>query len=190
MKHSPIDATINQARRTSMETADRVRNTTRQFEKSNTPNSVVQQNGVGIHGQEMTLDSDSAKNIQTGSAGTSNMKLPGTSVRQMQQRSRSMTSESREPMATAVSNRVPDISDNGEPEIKNQAMKRSHSVTGLSSNKENTRLVLKCKPVVTVGNGQQSTSANEPGHKTAYHWGLQPGLTQTGLYNHRRWLEA
>ena len=139
MKHSPIDATINQARRNSMETADRVRNTPRPCEQSHTPNSVVQQNSVGIHGQEVTPDSDSAKNIQTGSAGTSNMKLPGTSVRQMQQRSRSMTSESREPISTAVSNRVPDINSNEEPDIKNQALKRSHSVTGLSSNKENNR---------------------------------------------------
>ena len=137
MKHSAIDSTINQARRTSMEAADRLRNTPKQCEQPNTHFNLVQQNGVGIHGQEVTSDCDSAKIVQTGSAGSNSITLPGTSVRQMQQRSRSMTSESREP---AVQNRVPDISSNGEPEGKKQPMRRSHSVTGLSSNKEN-RLV-------------------------------------------------
>ena len=138
MKHTPTDANVSQARRTSMETADRIRNTTRQCEQSNIV-SVVQQNG--LPGQEMTSDSDSAKIIQTGSAGTCNMKLPGTSVRQMQQRSRSMTSENREPVSNTAQNRVPDVSRNGEPEIKNPGLRRSHSVAALSSNKENTRYI-------------------------------------------------
>ena len=29
-----------------------------------------------------------------------------------------------------------------------------------------------------------------PGHEKNYLFGIPPGSTQTGLYNHRRWIEA
>ena len=145
MKHSAIDASISQARHSSMEAADRIRNTPRQCEQANIV-SVVQQNCLPE--QEMTSESESVRNIQTGSAN-SNIKLPGTSVRHMQQRSKSMTSDSKkeadvkkEPVSNNAQSRVSDMNENGEPEVKYPALRRSYSTTAISSNKENTSIPL------------------------------------------------
>ena len=134
MKHSPIDANISQARRASMEAADRLRSSERRTDQSNI---VIQQNCLTA--QEVTSDSDSVKTIQTGSAN-SKIKLPATSVRHMQQRSKSMTFDNTETKSHSPQNRVPETIRNGEPEIKNPALRRSHSTTAVSCNKENANL--------------------------------------------------
>ena len=128
MKHSAMDAKISHARRASMETADRLRNTEKQVEHSNI---VLQQNCL------VTSESDSAKSVQTGSTN-SNVRLPGTSVRHMQKRSKSMTSNNNTESSN-VQNQVPEIIRNGEPEIKTPALRRSYSTMAVSNNKDNTR---------------------------------------------------
>lgn len=134
MKHSAMDMNISQARQSSMAAQDRVRNTTRQCEQTNVV-SIVQQNCLTE--QEVTSECDSGKFIPTGSANT-NIKWPGTSVRQMQQRSKSMTSDNKEPVSNSGQNRISEDSQLVEPDRRNPALRRSQSMSGLAANRENS----------------------------------------------------
>ena len=37
---------------------------------------------------------------------------------------------------------------------------------------------------------EEKSKVHEPVHEKTNNLGFRPGLTQTGLYSHRRWLEA
>lgn len=85
MKHTVTDEKILKARKTSLEAADTRRNRIGNPEIL-TSNIINVQQQACVNGQE--VNNDPAKNSARNSG---NLKLPGTSVRHMQQKSRSMT---------------------------------------------------------------------------------------------------
>ena len=59
----------------------------------------------------------------------------------------------------------------------------------MSKSLKNTTLI-ECFDVWRLGIEVVVNVINEPVHEKTDNMGFRPGPTQTGLYNHRRWLEA
>lgn len=98
MKHSVLDTNIMKARKDGLESADKNRNGIANPEFIANVVSVLTQNHQGTHCKAVDEDNDAA-NIEEGSIcntkvlgrNCGNLKLPGTSVRHMQKKSKSMS---------------------------------------------------------------------------------------------------
>lgn len=124
MKHSALDPRIENARRSGLESADKIRNSVRGSDSPSNVVNVLQQNCVNT--QEMGMHSDSAK---TAARNSGNLKLPGTSVRHMQQKSRSMSCDNDKPESTVQQNKETFVQNGGSNQLK-----RSASVAGPLNN--------------------------------------------------------
>ncbi|XP_052807922.1 DNA repair protein RAD52 homolog isoform X2 [Mya arenaria] len=116
MKHSPMDPNIEQARKTGLQAADGRRNSVNQSDIVANIVNVLQQNNCVMkresenissnqNGPDMRNNPQQSNNNPSAAQGFSvrqsamsknSLKLPGTSVRHMQRRSRSMTTEMEE----------------------------------------------------------------------------------------------
>lgn len=138
MKHSTVDENIQTARRLGLEAADKVRNNVVSCDQTNVVN-VVQQNSVRTPKVEPSCDSPE---VQTKDPGP--LKLPGTSVRLMQKKSKSMSCDSDQSEGVKQQNKE---NVQSHPNEGSHQLKRSFSAVGpISTDSSNTKNLANDKP--------------------------------------------
>lgn len=159
MKHSMLDKDVLKARRSGLESADKLRNNAGPRDSSTKAVNVLQQNCKTA--QEMKSYNDSANNAamscgKSSARNCGNSKLPGTSVKHMQQKSKSMSCDddsSEKVVQPMIENRIQNEGCN--------ELKRSASVAG------------------TVNNGEDGGAGSQGSDKVVYvSWphGADPGF--------------